>query len=101
MLTQQQALHRDFHGRAILSALHDKTTAWLGLGSSFSAIYRQFRLKTAAGPIALIFLYHAGIFSIHVTTPVLFSLVNITGTQQPQAQLERMYVAETGLVSPT
>lgn len=74
MLTQQQAIRRDLHGQPTLAAIHDKSSAWLGLGSSVVALSLQFRMRSATWQIVLITVYLSGIFALHITTPNLFSL---------------------------
>ncbi|KIP09766.1 hypothetical protein PHLGIDRAFT_302484 [Phlebiopsis gigantea 11061_1 CR5-6] len=80
LLTQRLALKREFYVRQALSALHDKSTAWSGIGSSFLTLWGQLRVRTAPVRLFMIASYLAGIFVFHITTPSLFNVApyNVT-----------------------
>ena len=84
LLTQRPALRRDVHAEQTLSALQDRSKAWLGLGSSVLVLWDKVKLRTAPWWVMLIALYLAGIFVFHITTPSLFDVVpyNATSTTQ-------------------
>ena len=92
LLTQQLALKREFHVSQTLSALHDKSSAWLGVGSSALVLWSQLKVRTAPLRILLIAIYLAGIFVFHITTPSLFNVVpyNVTTTVKQPTQLGRV-----------
>ena len=69
LLTQRLALRRAFHVRQTLSALHDKSTAWLGFGSSVLTLAAQTKVRTAPLGVLAIVVYLGGIFVFHITTP--------------------------------
>ena len=68
-MTQRLALTRYFHHEVTLSALHDNTSAWLGIGTAFTALVGQRRVRTAPLEVFFILLYLACIFGLGVTTP--------------------------------
>lgn len=80
LITQQLALRRDFHLRQTLSALHDKQSAWLGIGSSALVLWRQRKVNTALWSVVTVALYLGGIFTLHITTPGLFEVVPFNQT---------------------
>ena len=57
--------------------------AWLGIGSSLNALYRQLRFPTTVLSVLQIFLYLASVFAIHVTAPVMFNFENNTELRPP------------------
>lgn len=77
--------------RQTLSALHDKQSAWLGLGSSTLTLWRQLKVNTAAKGIIAITVYLCGVFTLHVTTPSLFDVVpfNVTTVKTQPTVLVR------------
>lgn len=80
LLTQRLALRGDLYTRQTLTAIHDKNTAWLGLGSSFTSLWKQKRLPAAVYGVTLITLYLLGIFTLHITIPTLFHVVPFNAT---------------------
>ena len=92
LLTQRLALRREFRARQTLSALHDNSNAWLGLGSSATVLWNQLAVRTAPIRVFLIAAYLAGIFVFHITTPALFNVApyNVTATSTQTTQLGRV-----------
>ncbi|KAI6040156.1 hypothetical protein EDC04DRAFT_1550562 [Pisolithus marmoratus] len=70
--TQQLALHRNLLLHQTLTATHDKSAAWNGLGEVLH-IFRR-RPRAAIGGVVLVALYLCGIAGIGITSPVLFNL---------------------------
>lgn len=68
---------RDLHARPTLVAIHDTSTAWLGLGSSLATLKQQIRARSDIWKITLITIYLAGIFALHITAPNLFNMISI------------------------
>ncbi len=69
LVTQRLALVRNLRKRQTLTAVHDKASAWLGLGSSISALLDQAEVRAAMPGVVLVMLYLAGIAALHVTVP--------------------------------
>ncbi len=91
LTTQRLALIRDLHTRQTLTAIHDKASAWLGLGSSLFALMDQITLPSSVSHVALIGSYLAGIAVLHVTIPASMSVntYNATIPTQQTTQLAR------------
>ncbi len=90
-MTQRLALIHDLHTRQTLTAIHDKTSAWLGLGSSLLALLDQIKLPSAISSVAYIGSYLAGIAVLHITIPASVSVntYNATAITQQTTQLAR------------
>ncbi|KAI6139704.1 hypothetical protein BKA82DRAFT_4221299 [Pisolithus tinctorius] len=84
-LTQRLALRRDLLQRQTLTATHDKTGAWSGLGAALSTLLDQFKLKAATCGVLLVMLYLGGIAVLHVTSCSLMSLVPFDNTHVANA----------------
>ncbi|KAJ3551018.1 hypothetical protein NM688_g4948 [Phlebia brevispora] len=80
LLTQRITLHEFIKRPQTLTAIHDKSSAWLGLGSSLQTLARQRKLVTDFLGISMITLYLLLIFVVHTTLPGIFSFTaqNIT-----------------------
>jgi hypothetical protein len=60
--------------RQALTATHDQSTAWTGLGSALLVVWRQFRIPASVFGTLLISIYLIGISILHISTPSLFHL---------------------------
>jgi hypothetical protein len=60
--------------RQMLTAAHDESTAWTGLGSALLVLWRQTRIAASVLGTLLITVYLIGIAVLHVSTPSLFGL---------------------------
>lgn len=80
LVTQRLALSKDMHTRQTLTAIHDKSSAWLGLGSAAFSAWKQTRLRAAPWGVLCITLYLLGVFTLHVTIPGLFHIVPFNAT---------------------
>ena len=77
VVTQNLALRRNLQVRQTLSAIHDKSAAWLGIGSSLLALLRQRKLNTDVLGVLQITIYLVLLFTLHITIPSMF-LVSAT-----------------------
>lgn len=68
------------HTRQTLTAVHDKSSAWLGLGSALASLWQQISLPTATTGVLYIAGYLLNIFVLHITVPGLFHLVPYSTT---------------------
>lgn len=100
MTTQQLSLQRDLQTRQTLTAIHDKSSAWLGLASSLSSLWQQWKIPTAVWGVIDITLYLGGIFALHVTIPSLFHVVpyNTIVKVHATTQLARSVVFENEVI---
>ncbi|KAJ6602731.1 hypothetical protein DFH09DRAFT_1125418, partial [Mycena vulgaris] len=73
-LTQKLAITCTVKAYSTLTATHDKVTAWAGIGSALSAIYKQFTWPASFLATVSIFSYLFSISTLTVTTPALFSV---------------------------
>ena len=80
LFAQRLALQRDLSQRQTLTAIHDKASAWLGIGSAITAVVQQAKLQTAVWGVIHIALYFIGVFILHVSIPSLFHVVPFNGT---------------------
>lgn len=81
LLTQRLALRSDLRrGSQTLTALHDKSSAWLGLGSAVIGVWQQLKLRTAPVGILCIAAYLIGVFVLHISIPGLFDVVTFNAT---------------------
>ncbi|KAF7336351.1 hypothetical protein MVEN_02183600 [Mycena venus] len=86
-ITQTLSLKRDLHVRQSLTATHDNTAAWAGLGSAALCIWHQ-RVVPASVRGVLSALFYLGSISIlHITVPNMFLLQTV--------QMFRPVVVET------
>ena len=75
LLAQNLALRRDLNARQTLTAIHDKSRAWLGLGSSLASLYQQTKLRAAAWGVLAVTAYLTGISVLHITISSLLDVV--------------------------
>ncbi|KAJ3556626.1 hypothetical protein NM688_g1920 [Phlebia brevispora] len=76
LLTQRIALHEFFRRPQTLTAMHDKASAWLGLGSSLQTLANQRKLVTDLLGTFMITLYLLLILVVHTTLPGIFGIGN-------------------------
>ncbi|KAJ3541672.1 hypothetical protein NM688_g6052 [Phlebia brevispora] len=80
LLTQRISLHDFISHPQTLSAMHDKSSAWLGLGSSVQTLIRQSKLVTDFVGVSMITLYLLLIFVVHTTLPTIFRVATQSST---------------------
>ncbi|KAI0734347.1 hypothetical protein BC629DRAFT_505756 [Irpex lacteus] len=102
LVTQRVALIHDLNTRQTLTAIHDKTSAWLGLGSSLLALIDQFKLPSAVPSVICTGIYLAGIAALHITIPASVSIntYNATVFTQQTTQLARPAFSLIGYREP-
>ncbi|KIO06618.1 hypothetical protein M404DRAFT_437119 [Pisolithus tinctorius Marx 270] len=79
-LTQRLALRRDLLQCQTLTATHDKSGAWNGLGAAVNTLRDQCEVSAAPRGVFLVTLYLGGITILHVTSGALLSLVPFDNT---------------------
>jgi hypothetical protein len=87
MYTQRVALRRDLLQPQSLTSLHDRTAAWLGVGSALNIVRKQRRAFSRTLVTAV---YLLCIFGLHNTIPALFSLVTEANMQPKNATIVEM-----------
>ncbi|KAJ3556888.1 hypothetical protein NM688_g1775 [Phlebia brevispora] len=80
LLTQRITLHEFLRRAQTLTAIHDKSSAWLGLASSLQVLGHQRKLVTDFLGISMIASYLLLIFVVHTTLPSIFGVTtqNVT-----------------------
>ncbi|KAJ7810881.1 hypothetical protein B0H14DRAFT_3756324 [Mycena olivaceomarginata] len=63
-----------------LTATHDSTAAWAGIGSAFIQLWHQKAVRASITGIISVSLYLGTILVLHITTPGLFSLETFNST---------------------
>ena len=79
MITQRLALCADINTERTLTAIHDKSNAWLGIGSAVVSGYHQLELMSTSG-VACIGGYLAGVAVLHVSIPAMLHAENFNDT---------------------
>lgn len=83
MTTQRLALQDIFYRRQTLTSIHDKSAAWLGLGSSAFAVLRQKSLATDRMGVVVTLCYLLFISIVHTIFPSVFILVTASESGLP------------------
>jgi len=78
---QQLAIRSSLLRESTVTALHDVSQSWSGLGSAIGNLYRQFEHRAAISAPVIAFLYLAGIAGLHITTPALFGVQVFEGEE--------------------
>ncbi|KAJ7236533.1 hypothetical protein C8J57DRAFT_1479199 [Mycena rebaudengoi] len=73
-ITQKLAIRRDFLRKRTLTANHDSTSSWTGLGSALSVLRSQFKVSTSVPGILSIVSYLGAISLLQLTIPAAFSI---------------------------
>lgn len=73
-VTQKLALSYNFHKDGTLTAMHDITCAWAGVGSALATLHSQMSLAASVVGTLSVVGYLGGISILHVTTPSLISI---------------------------
>ena len=74
VVTQQLAIQGVLIKHQTLTAAHDESTAWTGLGSALLVLWKQTHVAASVVGTISITIYLVGISVLHVSTPSLFSL---------------------------
>lgn len=81
MVTQKLALHTDLYTRQTLTAVHDKTSAWMGVASALAGLFQQAKLPAAVWGVLLISAYLIGVTVLHISVSGLFHVVAYNATE--------------------
>ncbi|KAJ3551977.1 hypothetical protein NM688_g4402 [Phlebia brevispora] len=80
LLTQRITLHEFIKRPHTLTAIHDKSSAWLGLGASLQTLGRQTSVVTDLLGVSMITMYLLLIFVVHTTLPGIFGVTTQNAT---------------------
>ncbi|KAJ7836625.1 hypothetical protein B0H13DRAFT_2422813 [Mycena leptocephala] len=81
--TQTLSMRRSLQMDQVLTATHDNTAAWAGVGAAISNLWLQKTVPARASMVEVITaaLYLTTILGLHITTSSLFSLVTVDSTR--------------------
>ena len=82
-------MRSELNAKQTLTALHDKSNAWLGLGSAVMTMWDQTKVPTALPGVGLITVYLIAVYLLHVTIPAIFNAQPFNGTM-PTIQPTRL-----------
>ncbi|KAF7346982.1 hypothetical protein MVEN_01451000 [Mycena venus] len=71
-ITQTLSMRRDLHIHQSLTATHDNTAAWAGLGSAAFCLWHQKAIPASVPGVLSALLYLGSVAILHVTTPNMF-----------------------------
>jgi hypothetical protein len=74
IVTQQLAIRGIVLKCQTLTATHDESAAWAGLGSALLVLWRQTRIAASVVGTLSVTIYLTGISVLHISTPSLFNL---------------------------
>ncbi|KAI0089620.1 hypothetical protein BDY19DRAFT_114224 [Irpex rosettiformis] len=91
LVTQRLALVLDLHTQQTLTAIHDKSSAWLGIGSSIFVLVDQVKIPAAISSVVYITTYLTGVAVLHITLPASVSVntYNATALTKQATKLAR------------
>ncbi|KIJ18128.1 hypothetical protein PAXINDRAFT_154045 [Paxillus involutus ATCC 200175] len=99
VITQQLALRSNLLRRQTLTALHDKSVAWGGLGASILSLWRQVSVPAAVHGTLCVVLYLVSISILHVSSSSLINVetynTNVPTTVRTLLGLPNMTAVET------
>ncbi|KAJ7662602.1 hypothetical protein DFH06DRAFT_1471416 [Mycena polygramma] len=73
-VTQTISMRRILQTDQTLTAIHDSTAAWAGIGSAVYHLWHQTRVRGSVIGVLSIFCYLGGVLVLHVVTPALFAV---------------------------
>ncbi|KAJ7635723.1 hypothetical protein DFH06DRAFT_1479038 [Mycena polygramma] len=79
--TQSLSMQRSLQTLQTLTATHDTTAAWAGIGSAALHIWRQWAVPASPVGVLVVFLYLGGVIILHISTPALFALQTFNATR--------------------
>ncbi|KAJ7635724.1 hypothetical protein DFH06DRAFT_1434353 [Mycena polygramma] len=80
-VTQSLSMQRSLQMSQPLTATHDTSAAWTGIGSAALHMWRQWAVPASPLGVILIFLYLGGVIVLHISTPALFTLQTFNATR--------------------
>ncbi|KAJ6491099.1 hypothetical protein C8R45DRAFT_1138153 [Mycena sanguinolenta] len=87
-VSQTLSMCRSIKVDQTLTATHDTTAAWTGIGSAISCLWNQRIVSTSLGGVLSIFIYLGSILMLHITTPALFSVETFNATRPDRVRTQ-------------
>ncbi|KAJ7800058.1 hypothetical protein B0H14DRAFT_2616551 [Mycena olivaceomarginata] len=88
LVTQKLSMRRNLVTAQPLTATHDTTAAWAGIGSAFLHLCHQKAVRTSITGILSVCLYLGTVLVLHITTPALFALETFNSTSTSEVLTE-------------
>ncbi|KAJ7572192.1 hypothetical protein C8J56DRAFT_1078657 [Mycena floridula] len=76
-ITQRLALRRILHSTKTMTGIHDRQTAWSGLGSAINSCWNQLSVSASVLGVGIITVYLALMAGLKITTPSLLALASV------------------------
>ncbi|KAJ7600228.1 hypothetical protein C8J56DRAFT_5588 [Mycena floridula] len=77
-ITQRLALRRILYSTKTITGIHDRQTAWSGLGSAINSCWNQLSVSASVWGVGIITIYLALMAGLKITTPSLLALVSVS-----------------------
>ncbi|KAJ7586148.1 hypothetical protein C8J56DRAFT_1086346 [Mycena floridula] len=101
-ITQRLALRRVLYSTKTITGIHDRQSAWLGLGSAFNSCWNQLSISASVRGVGIITAYLALMAGLKITTPSLLALASVpqNSTAKVDSKLNDPFLLETLQVLP-
>ncbi|KAJ7600278.1 hypothetical protein C8J56DRAFT_1156711 [Mycena floridula] len=76
-ITQRLALHRILYSTKTITGIHDRQTAWSGLGSAINSCWNQLSISASVWGVGIITVYLTLMAGLKITTPSLLTLASL------------------------
>ncbi|KAJ6498484.1 hypothetical protein C8R47DRAFT_1193929 [Mycena vitilis] len=80
-VTQSLSMRRILQTDQTLTAIHDMTAAWAGIGAAAYHLWYQTRVRSSVIGVLSVFFYLGGVLVLHVATPALFAVQTFTSSR--------------------
>ncbi|KAJ7600272.1 hypothetical protein C8J56DRAFT_1156707 [Mycena floridula] len=77
-ITQRLALRRILYSTKTITGIHDRQTAWSGLGSAINSCWNQLSVSASVWGVGIITIYLALMAGLKITTPSLLALASVS-----------------------
>ncbi|KAJ7600176.1 hypothetical protein C8J56DRAFT_1072926 [Mycena floridula] len=76
-ITQRLALRRILYSTKTITGIHDRQSAWIGLGSAINSCWNQLSISASVWGVGIITVYLALMAGLKITTPSLLALASV------------------------
>ncbi|KAJ7469368.1 hypothetical protein B0H11DRAFT_2435881, partial [Mycena galericulata] len=87
-VTQKLWMRHSIQKNQTLTAIHDHTAAWAGIGAAISHVWYQKAVPASITGVLSALFYLGTILTLHITTPALFSLATFTSPSRINVQTQ-------------
>ncbi|KAJ7600235.1 hypothetical protein C8J56DRAFT_879960 [Mycena floridula] len=101
-ITQRLALRQILYSTETITGIHDRQTAWSGLGSAINSCWNQMSISASVWGVGIITVYLALMAGLKITTPSLLTLASVPQNYavMVDSKLNDPFLLETLQVSP-